>query len=243
MSEQQQVRPGILLISTGKYKQFVQSLLNEIDSLFLSDYHKKIFLFTDEWQPELESKNHLIQIRIPPYRWPYATLYRYRIFSEHSFQLQSCTHLYYFDVDMSIKQPINQEFIVDGLLIVRHPGFYVNNGWGDSSNHVNSKSYLPEGLRKHYYCGGVQGGHSLWYLMASRFMADGISEDEKNGIMAEWNDETFWNHLIHTQNYPTTEFNSEYCMPEQKNLQQQWGLSNLTPRIIALSKDHKSIRS
>lgn len=242
MSERKQVTPGILLISTGKYKSFVQDLVRQIDSYFLCSHEKTIFLFTDEWQRDLESENLVVQILIPSYRFPYATLYRYKIFTDYFFQLQRCSHLYYFDVDMAIMEPIDDEFIVDGLLAVRHPGFYANNGWGDSNNPHNSKSFLPKEEREKYFCGGVQGGASSWYLMAAEFMAKGIEEDERIGVMAEWNDETFWNHYLHTQNVPITEFTPEYCIPEQKNLRFAWGINELPVKILALEKDHKKIR-
>lgn len=242
MPEQQSVRPGILLISTGKYKQFVQPLLTQIDEYLLTNYDKTIYLFTDEYQLGLVSKSFIVQILILPYRFPYATLYRYRIFWQYWFQLKNCSHLIYLDVDMSIVHPIGDEFITDGLLAIRHPGFYTKNGWGDSNNPTESKSYLPKEKRGHYVCGGVQGGASLRYLNAIEYMANGIDEDERNGIMAEWNDETFWNHYIHTQNVPVTELTPEYCMPEQINLRKSWGLDKLTPKILALAKDHKSIR-
>ncbi len=235
---------GILLISTGKYKQFVKELVKQIDKYFLPNKDKKIFIFTDYFHIDLETNSDLLQTIIPEYKFPYATLYRYKIFSENNNIFKGCSHLFYLDVDSAIINEIGKEFLVDeGLVVVRHPGFYKNDGWGDNNNPTNSRSYLPQEMRKHYYCGGVQGGVTMDYLYATKVMAKGIEEDEKIRIMAEWNDETFWNHYIHTSGVKITEFNPEYCMPEQLHLQQAWGLTNLTPKIIALSKNHEEIRS
>lgn len=242
MPIQQQIDPGILLISTGNYKQFVQPLLTQIDKYFLTEYHKKIFLFTDEWLPELESKSHIIQLRIPPLKYPYVTLYRFSFFSKYEDQLRYCSHLYYLDVDSAIVDVVGDEFLVEGLLAVRHPGFY-NGGWGDSSNPIESTSYLPPEKRKHYFCGGCMGGNSSWFLGISKTLSDNIKKDEVNGIIAEWNDETHWNFILHTRNDNVTEFDPSYMMPEPEHLRKSWGISHLKPKILALDKNHLEIRS
>lgn len=243
MQKQQQI--GVLIISTRKYKQFVQSLITQIDEYFLPEHKKVIFVFTDEYQPGLTSSHTIVQRIIPDYKFPYATLYRYLVFSQNEDELKRCSHLFYLDADMAVVKTVGNEFLTDGLVIVRHPGFYVNDGWGDSNNPPESKSYLPKEKRRHYYCGGVQGGESETYLMACKFMANGIAQDDANGIKAEWNDETFWNHYIHTQTTPEmlTEFTPSYCMVQQPHLQSAWGLTGLDKKIIALEKNHEEIRN
>lgn len=236
---------GILLISTRKYKQFVQDLINQIDKYFLPGHEKTIFVFTDLPQT-LKSENHIQQIRIPDYKFPYATLYRYKMFAENEEKLKQCSHLYYLDVDMAIVSKIDTDILVDGLMVVRHPGFYVSDGWGDNNNPVQSTSFMPADRRKHYYCGGVQGGKAEAYLEMSKTLAANIDEDDKNGIIAEWNDETHYNKYVNwakPDDVSITEFTPSYCMVEEMPLRQRWGIADLEVKIIALAKNHAEIRS
>ena len=78
-------------------------------------------------------------------------------------------------------------------------------------------------------------------MSACREMAENIDIDSANGIMAQWNDESHWNYYL--KQHPHKELSPEYCMVEQMDLRQKWGISHLTPRLIALKKDHKEVRS
>jgi len=68
-----------------------------------------------------------------------------------------------------------------------------------------------------------------------------IEDDEKRGVRAIHNDESHWNKLL-SEHKSFKILDSGYCMVEQQELRQQWGISHLTPKIIALAKDHKTIR-
>lgn len=241
MPQRQQI--GVLCITTNKYKQFFAHLLEGIKKHFLLNHDVKVFLFTDEYVPFVgDDRVKVEQHPIFSYKFPFATLYRYKIFSPHQHRLREMDFLVYLDADTAIVNEVSDEILVEGLMAVRHPGFFVNDGWGDSNNPPGSASYLPKKYRKHYYCGGTQGGDSFAYLKACATMCEAIAEDERGGIIAEHNDETFWNYYLHTTREKVTEFTPELCMPEQKHLVEAWGLQNLTPRIIALSKNHKEIR-
>lgn len=234
---------GILLIATRKYKQFVQPLLDNLAQYFLDGFPKTIFVFTDEGM-KLNGHGSIVkQIIIPDYKWPLPTLYRYKIFRENYSELIQCSHLYYMDVDMSIMAPVREEILVDGLMAVRHPGFYVSDLWGSEGNPETSLSFFPVSKRKHYYAGGVQGGRSSVYLEASVILAQRIDDDEQRGVRAEWHDETHWNKYTNFDRPElVNEFTPSYCMVEQEYLRKSWGIDHLEPKIIALSKDHNSIR-
>lgn len=234
---------GILLIATRKYKQFIPALIEQIDRYFISGKKKIIYLFTDYLFDMPEKKDTLvIQKKIPDYKFPYATLYRYMIFTDSGFKYSDCTHLFYMDVDMAIVAPIHKEFLVDGLLAIKHPAF-THGGWGSPNCSERSTAWFPADKRIQYYCGGVQGGEKDAYLEACRTMAENIKTDEDNGVMAEWHDETHWNKYC---NYERPEIvtvrGAEYCMVEQKHLRANWGIDGLVPKIIALAKNHKTIR-
>jgi hypothetical protein len=235
---------GILLVSTRKYSIFIKPLLRQIDKFFLPKEELTIFLFTDEeFLYDEESFDFEIkQFQIPSYGFPDATIKRYSIFNEYSESMKDCSHLYYLDIDMEIVAPIGNEFLVNGLLAVRHPGMYATNRWGSPNNSKESASWFPEQYRKHYYCGGVQGGKTEHYLEACKILSERIEEDEKKGIIAEWHDETHWNRYT-SFDHPelVTEFSPSYCIPGKHK--EAWGLSEFESKIIALDKNHADIRS
>lgn len=237
---------GILLIATRKYKVFIKPLLEQIDKFFLPKEELTVFLFIDEiFDFSPHDYDFIIRrIKIPPYRFPQATLYRYKEFYEHSEWFNGCSHLYYLDADSAIVDVVGTEILVDGLMAVRHPGFWASDGWGSEGNPENSTSWFPAEQRKHYYCGGTQGGLAENYIEACRVLAERIEEDERNGVIAIHNDETHWNRWCNVDKPELVyEFDSGYCLVEQIYLRDNWGLSQLKPRILALSKDHSEIRS
>ena len=122
MSEQQQV--GVLLIATRKYKQYVPALIEGVKKNFLLDHKITVFLFIDElFLCGGNSRVRITQHLIPAYKFPEATLYRYRIFREHQNELMKMDYLYYFDVDMKFADVIGEE-IFENLVAVQHCGFY-----------------------------------------------------------------------------------------------------------------------
>ncbi len=234
---------GILLISTRKYKQFVQSLVHQIDEYFLKGHDKTIFLFTDEVQ-QVESKSNVEQISIPPYKFPAATLYRFKCFRNHQDVLKHCEYLFYMDVDMAVVSPVGEEILSNGITVVRHPGFFTNGGWGDSNNPMRSTSYLPKEMRGPYVAGGFNGGLSFPFLNMCCKLADDIDIDDANGIIAEHNDETHLNgYISKNTKWPINLLTPQYCMVEQMHLREAWGISDLPVSIIALNKNHEEIRS
>ncbi len=241
MSEQQQI--GILLISTLKYKQFVQPLLNQIDEFFLPGYEKTIFLFTDELQ-ELTSKSKVVQTLIHPYKYPEVTLLRFSFFNQENDKLKEMDYLFYMDADVAIVNTVWKE-ILNPLTVVHHCGFYRNGGWGSPNVDTNSTAYFDEEYRKEYVMGGFNGGEAEYFLYMSEILARNIEEDERKGVRAEWFDESHLNYFISTlaDRSKVKVLSPSYCLVEQKTLRAAWGISELEPKIIALSKDHNEIRN
>lgn len=229
------MRIGILCIATGNYKLMIQNLVNGIEKNFLPGSERTIYLFTDK-PGNYQSGLKIEQIKIPPYKFPEATMLRYEIFTSRTYD---CDYLYYSDVDMGFVEKIGYEFLGD-IVAVRHPGFFRNacNSW---ERNKLSKCYIPEDKRKHYYCGGIQGGQMDFYYSAMIVMRDWISEDLRNGIIPKWHDETAWNAFLSGCNYKT-EFDCSYCMPEAMSKRISWGIEKITPKILALEKDFKFMR-
>lgn len=230
---------GVLLIATNKYSQFVQPLLDGLVENFLPTMGLEVHLFTDRFNDYKVSQRVLLrQYQIPSYKFPEATLYRYEIFKGHDYS--KCDYLYYLDVDMGIVSQIGTE-ILGNLVAVRHPGFYKSGG-GSWETRPESQCYVPPEKRRKYYAGGIQGGRKELYYSAICIIADMIDEDEKNGIIPVWHDESAWNCYL-SDLIGFKELTPSYCMVEQQDLREKWGISDLPVKIIALAKNHAEVRS
>lgn len=231
---------GILLIATNKYKQFVRPLIDSLDKHFIKTRKLKIYLFTDEDEFYVQGYDRIKvqQTIIPSYKFPYASLYRYKVFTSRNNYYTS--HLFYMDVDMKVVADVGDEILSNGLLAVRHPGFDKVGG-GSWGNNPKSTSYTLPSKRHAYYAGGFQGGKIENYYALMQLLKENIAEDERNGIMAEWHDETHFNKAL-SELKDFKVLNSSYCMPEQPELRKKWKINDLAPKIIALEKDHHKIR-
>lgn len=228
---------GLILIATGKYDCFVQPLLESASKHLFTGEQKHAYLFTDKQQtvtvPDFTVSVFPVQ-RLP---WPFPTLYRYKWMTQYA-EHMTADHLYYVDVDMLFVDAVGREILPDhrDLVAVRHPGYF-RGGWGDYRTTRASRAFVKERDRRGYYCGGFQGGTRQAYLQAAQMMAQDIEADEKNGAMAGWHDESHWNK--HLTAHPFKELTPSYCFP-----QAPWADSvPFEPRILALAKDHKIIRS
>lgn len=243
-------RIAVTLIATNKYRQFVQPLLEGIEKNFLRNHKVDVHLFTNELFPTLDiGRITVIQHTIPAYRFPEATLLRYRIFSDHKEYLKNYDFLFYSDVDMEICDEVGNEILQGDVVAVRHPGFYYNNGWGSGGNDPKSKSYISEEFHKKYWAGGFQGAQADKYLQICELLAAGIDQDSNNNIMAIYHDETFFNWFlnygisVHFPEWKLIELLPSYCMPPSLHQRQMWQIDHLPAKILCLDKNHNEIRS
>lgn len=234
---------GIILISTGKYDQFLKPLIDSIDKYFFTGQNIDICIFSDKdvVLPEYD-RLYIYQMNVPHLPFPYPTLYRYKWITEFSHWL-TAENLYYMDVDMLVVDEVGTEIVSDegGLVAVRHCGFHATHGWGDHKTKPTSLAFVEPSQRHDYYAGGFQGGSREAFLTASKIMANNIAIDEKNGVMAHWADESHWNRFLKTTTFK--ELSPAYCMVEQEELRQRWGVGDIKPRILALAKEHAKLRS
>jgi histo-blood group ABO system transferase len=237
---------GLLLISTGKYDQFVQPLIDSVKNYFMKKHEVIVYLFTDKLQDLIgDERVSIEQFIIAPLKFPFATLYRYKIFNELKDEIKT-DFVFYSDADMRFVGDV-EEYILpneSGLTAVQHPGFW-KGGWGSSGTHELSMAYLPIKKRKNYYCGGFQGGKREVYLSMSEELYKNIEIDLKkakeinythnSGILAEWHDETHYNWYMSSR-CPKV-LSPSYCFPEN------WKSLPFEPKILALEKNHNEIRS
>ena len=233
---------GLIIICTGKYDIFLQPLVDSMEKWFFVGSKFDIYLFSDKDYPvSLTNRMTLYRNAVPHLPFPYPTLFRYKWISKYADVFQS-DNLFYLDVDMLFVNEVGSEILPSNneLVVTRHPGFF-HGGWGDRDTSPRSTAYLDPVLWKDYFAGGFQGGTRDAFLKASETMDYNIDIDFDNEVMAKWHDESHWNHYI--KFYPSIKILSpEYCMVEEMGLRKKWRIDDLTPRLIALKKDHKKLR-
>ncbi len=239
---------GLVCIATLKYKQFIPQLLEGVKKYFMIEHNVIVFLFTDEtMEYEGDSRVGVIQKVIPPYKFPFASLYRFKIFNNHIWPLASMDYLFYSDIDMRFENIVGNEILCNGITVVYHPGFYskkeVVGHWGSNGVVKESSAWLEPDKRFGYVAGGFNGATTKEFLEMARVLNDNITKDEENEVMAEYHDESHLNCYLKSYNGDVLYLTPEYCMVEQPNLRQAWGIENLTPRIVALAKNHSEIRN
>ena len=232
------MKVSIALIATKKYKAFVQPLIDSICKYFLLRHPIEISLFSDELEIEYVGNERVSIVKelIPSYGFPEATLYRFAIITSKEYQ---CDYLYYIDVDALIVGDVDESIFGD-IVAVRHPGFD-RMGGGSWETNKKSNAYTYEENRLSYWAGGFNGGaYERFYRLMKRMKRD-IQDDEQNGVMPVWHDESVFNFYL-SEMKSFKELSSAYCMPEPMHLRKAWKIDDIEPKILMLDKDHKSIR-
>jgi histo-blood group ABO system transferase len=238
-------RVGVILICTRKYDVFLQPLIDSMEKFFFTGEPYDIYLLTDKPQAHLEAVRGTISVReIPAYRFPFATLYRYKSMVEHK-DVFTSQNLYYLDVDMKFVAEVGDEIFGGGLVAVQHPGYYLG-GWGSRRTQHASLFYVPQAFWNDYYCGGFQGGRKDSYLKMAEVLSEMIDQDldiaknirytHNDGILAEYHDESAYNWYLKVKESPAMVLNPSYCYPESWNIPYE-------KKLLALDKNHKEIRS
>lgn len=250
MEEQKIV--GLIVVCTGRYGIFLQPLVDSIEKWFFCGLPIDIYLLSDvDYKISASNRISMKHFFVPSMKFPFPTLFRYKWITKYAQDITSA-NVFYIDVDMLFVNIVDEEILPTNgeLVAVFHPGFYSSKGWGDHGTHHLSTAFVAPSERHDYYCGGFQGGGRDAYIEASALMdknidadmdmAENIGYKHNGGILAKWNDESHWNKYLKT--HPFKSLSPEYCMVEEVELRHKWGIDNLTPRLLALKKDHDKIR-
>lgn len=231
---------GLMFIATGKYDQFLQGIISSADNYFLTNQNVKYYIFTDkDVNIQTNRKYEIIKIEHKPF--PFATLDRFKHFTNNSEKLEKEDYLYYCDVDSLFKESINEE-ILGNLVSVQHCGYYKQNNAPFETN-INSKAFVSPEKRIKYFGGGFSGGKSSSYLKLAKICYDAIEEDLSKNIIAIWHDESHINKYF-SENIPEIILSPEFHYP-QSNIdyyRKKWGNENFTAKILLLDKNHSEIR-
>lgn len=221
------IKLGIISIATNIYLEYWKTQAKSINELISDNFDVTLHIFTDKPAAAIKLAESLPRVsivahQIPAYRWPEATLYRYKLISEAS---ESFTEeiLMYLDADMILRQSISMLDFSDGsrvgVTLVKHPGFYRPMGiprlklyieepklllsdlytkyrmgaLGSWETNPQSGAYVERRKRSAYFCGGTWWGTRNAFLGLNQELAARVAKDEQNGVIARWHDESHLN--------------------------------------------------
>ena len=214
------MKVAILYVCTGKYIRFWDEFYRSAERHFMPGAEQRhYFVFTDQQFAEQDSP-HVTRVEQANLGWPDNTLKRYHMFSRIEEQLSQYDYLYFFNANCVFRQDVGSEFLPDNedqLVVVRHPG-QVNNAPDQTPYERNprSRAYIAKGQGSYYVCGGVNGGSSKAFLALTRSVQKAVDADIRDGIVAEWHDESHLNRYI--MDHPHCVKHAGYCYPQNWNL-------------------------
>lgn len=234
---------GLLLIATGKYGDYVQGLISSADNYFLKNMNVTYYLFTDMDHINIKTTRRVEQIPIQHRPFPFASMDRFKHFTEHAGKLSKEKYLYYVDVDCLFVDHVFTEIIGD-LVGVSHCGYM--NKPGPLEHDANSALFANEDLMrnyKHYYGGGFSGGKTEKYLELARWCSQNIDKDVERNIIPVWHDETAINRYF-LEHEPDVVLSPSYHYPEgQINYYLAMWPTHYSPKILLLDKNHRKMRT
>lgn len=225
---------GLLIIATGKYKNFLKNLIESADKYFLISHNVKYFLFVDE-KVNLNSNREIEQLLIEHKAWPLSTLFRYQHFVKFSDKLKDLDYIYYIDSDMIFENEVSDE-IFDDIVCTMHPWFVENRGTPE--NDKKSLAYIPNTFNFQYTIGAFFGGMKDCVLNMFHFISNQINIDFSRGIIAKWHDESHSNKFFIL--YATKILSPEYCYNKQSP--DCVNNTHWIPKIVHVWKDENEMR-
>jgi histo-blood group ABO system transferase len=219
----------ILTIATNKYIQFVERLLDDIEKYFLNGHEIQCLLFTDH---EVETSDNVKVSQIGHNSWPEPALKKYNYINSQSEYLKDFDYLYLFDADVGIVNKVGDEVIQD-LVGVLHPyKILESKKTYPYEKRKESTAYVSDEKHNKYYAAAFVGGKSENFLEMARTISQRVEEDERNGIVAKWHDESHLNKYFN-ENSPF-ELSPSYMFPEELINHPQYPYE---PKIVALKKE------
>jgi glycosyltransferase involved in cell wall biosynthesis/SAM-dependent methyltransferase len=231
---------GLLLIATGKYHKFIQGMISSADKFFFNDqYNVSYYIFSDETH-NIQSSRRIENIHIDHKSFPYASMDRFKHFTNNADKLSREDYLYYVDVDCLFVDNVKEEILGD-LVGVRHCGFY--KGGGPYEKRESSTSFVHPSKYKYYYGGGFSGGRTGNYLALAKWCSGMLDADTNNNIVPVWHDESILNKYF-SEHIPSVILSPSYHYPQGHiaRYQKIWSPDNFKAKILLLDKNHAEVR-
>jgi hypothetical protein len=220
---------GVLTVATNVYIDYWREMAFSFNANIKLNEKVVLHVFTNQIDQVEKFKAELKNVRvvgheIANYKWPEATLLRYRIFEEFARELPE-EFLMHLDADMVINQPpleiILKALTKSPICLVSHPGywrpkklidrshlyrknarFFLNDlrmmfksgGLGSWETDKNSVAYVARRYRRNYVCGGIWFGEKNSFLKLVSELSHNVEVDSERNRIAVWHDESHLNY-------------------------------------------------
>lgn len=219
---------GFLIVATGRYNQYINSLIESAEKHFCKDHQVTYFIFTNG---EVPKASNIVKIHQERLGWPYDSMMRFEMYYENKKLLKSQDYLYSCDADMLFVDTVGSE-ILGKRVATLHFGFVDRPGTYDTN--PQSTACVYPGEEKNYFAGAFWGGQTKEFLKITQTIAKNIREDLNNEVIALWHDESHWNRYC-IDHPPTVVLSPSYCYPDF------WPLP-YHPRLVTFIKDNQALR-
>lgn len=205
---------GLLIVCTGKYVMFLDSLYKSCEQFFMPGHEKTYYVFTDG---DVPVANNIRKVDQPVLGWPYDTMMRFEMFLKVKDELLKEDYVFFFNANMLCVDYVGEEILPgkehNYLIAVQHPGF-AGKPVNEFSYERNPASnfYIPFGAGKYYYQGNFNGGRSVEFLDMSEKLLSLIKDDLSKGIIPVWHDESALNWYLSDKTPLMTSI--QYSAPE-----------------------------
>lgn len=189
---------AILYIATGAYAVLWEDFYRTAKANFCSEDTVHFFVFTDSSLiRESADTSILFQQNLG---WPFASLYRYRIFQRISQELQDFDRVVFFNANCLFLRPVCSDDFFGTcqqmrLVACRHPAFY-NAPAADRPYERRQESKACVHDQQIYVQGALMGGTPEAFLGMCQQLHRNIEADLDSGIVAVWHDESHWNAFL-----------------------------------------------
>lgn len=190
---------GILTIATGKYSIYLPGLIESCENLFLSDYEKKYFIYTDSDLDSLgkfEGSEKATIIHQEKLGWPYDSMMRFHMFDAFKDVIGEMDYVFFMNANMKVTSVVDESILPKenqcGIVVTEHPGYYKKLTFPHEDRAI-SEFYVNPNERKIYFQGCFNGGRSQEFLKMSGILKTKMDRDLSKSIIPAWHDESALN--------------------------------------------------
>jgi hypothetical protein len=192
---------GVYGIFIGTYKCLYKGWIDNISRMFFPDTEKKFYIVTDDPKLPVYNDNTFIFVT-ESIGWPYETLYRFKYFLNfRACDVFASDIIYFVNANGRFKILVSNDVMPTdtNYVFTKHHG-YLNKSYANMSFEKNpiSTAYVVPHANLVYYGGGFYGATTINFMQMCRILDLRITEDEKNGYIAVWHDESHLNWYANT---------------------------------------------
>ena len=228
---------ALCIAATGNYIDFASEFITSARTFFLPNHSVTYVLFSDS---QINAPD-VVCIYQKKEKWPLGTLMRFSMYEKQKEFLSEFDYVFAIDADMLCVNYVGDE-ILGERVATAHPAYTMRRRGSRPEFDSNTKScvYIPESERDSpYFAGAFFGGSPAGFIHIIETCSQTIEQDLKNGIIAQYHDETHLNWYFRKFK-PTKILTPSYCYPEDFYAKYFNLHKRFKKKICCLEKDHKA---